>query len=1082
MPRLDRTADDGASALSAAQQRQWIADRAVTEPPDHVVLRWRVRGSLDTTALRAALTALLERHPALRTRLSPDGAVPQPTISADPSSELAFVGATDATGRPDAVAAETVRPFDLSAGPLVRAVVSESADVTALTLVVPRIVCDPHSAGVLQTDLADLYRAALTGSPAPREPAGRLPARRYAPEELDAQRAFWRDRLADLPPFVDLPADRPRPAVHTQRTRTVLFDVPLRLVHRPGDTEPSRTAAFTAFGAALAALLIRYSRSGDIVFATQTPGAREPGADGVVGCLAPLLPLRIDGRGDPSFRTLTEMVREAARTAVAHSAVPFQHLVADLATDREPSRHPIAQVVLDVRPYAQPDAAQPDAVQSGAVQPHAAQPDAAQPDAVQPHAAQSDAAQAHAAQPDPDRGLWPELAASARSPFDLTVTVARAGDAYHVGFAGTADLFSADALERAAGHFRRLLTDGLTHGDRPLSRLTMIGRDERHLVVEAGNRPEPVPGATILDLFSEQVSARGDATALWSPPHHSSYGELDCLAEELADHLVRLGIRPDDRVAVLLPRAPQQVVALLAILKAGGAYVPLDPAHPPERLDFVLRDSAARLVLTDGELSGRLPGAVQRLHVDAPLPVPAAQRPSRRPGVAPDNLAYLIYTSGSTGVPKGVAVTHRCVVRLVRGLDRIGLCPSDTLLMLAPTAFDASTFEVWGALCNGARLAVHPPGQVGPRELAVELERLGVTVLWLTAQLANMVADVQPEALRPLRTLVVGGEALSVPHLRALLDAHPGLSVVNGYGPTETTTFATTYPVVADQLDEAAGVPIGHPIGGTRCYIVDGAGRPAPVGVLGELLVGGAGVARGYLGRPGLTAERFVPDPFGPPGGRLYRTGDLARRRADGAIEFAGRIDDQVKLRGFRIEPGEVRTVLAGHPAVRDAFVAVRGTGLAAGLVAYVVPHAEGDTPDAALRAYLRERLPEPLIPGRFVFLDRLPLTVNGKVDRRALPDPLPGRPGAGRLRAPASPWEKAVADVWASVLGRSPGAADEDFFALGGTSLDLLKVAAELAEGHGTVVPLRTLFRLRTVAELAAALEAGAVSASDRR
>ncbi|MFI5823353.1 amino acid adenylation domain-containing protein [Streptomyces rishiriensis] len=1046
MPRRDRTAHDGVHTLSAAQQRQWVADQLVTDPPDHVVLRWRIHGPLDTTALRSAMTALVERHPALRTRLTANEAVPRRTTSADPAYDLSLPPGPAAGVPRGAVDAVLRQAFDLTAGPLVRAVVSTSDGDTTLTLAVPRLVCDPHSAGVLQSDLAALYRTALSGAPLPGTPARRLPEQRSTPDQREARLDFWRRRLAQLPPSAELPADKPRPTVHSQRARSVLLDVPYELVHRPGDEESTETAAFTAFGAALAAFLIRYGSSRDIVFATQTPGARPPGGEEVVGCLADLLPLRIDGSDDPSLRTLAERVREAASSAVEHSAVPFQQLVAHLAPDRDPSRHPLVQVALDVRPHARHSAAAPDSATAVGL-------------------------------------LRPELVASPRSPFDLSVTVLCTGDAYTVGFACNADLFTADAQERMAGHFQRLLTGGLTHRDRPVSRLAMLGPAEWHAVVGAADRTQPSRPATLLDLFEEQVAAAGDATALWNPPYRRSFAELEAASDELADHLVGLGIRPDDRVAILLPRGPEQVVAMLAVLKAGGAYVPLDPAHPLDRIGFVLRDSECRLVLTDEELSGRLPAGVERLHVDAPLPAPAGPA-VRRPAVSPDNLAYVIYTSGSTGVPKGVAVTHRCVVRLVRGLDQVDVRPTDTLLMLAPTVFDASTFEVWGALCNGARLALYPPGPVGPRELAGELERLGVTVLWLTAQLANLVADVHPQALRPLRTLVVGGEALSVPHLRVLLDAHPGLSIVNGYGPTETTTFATTHPVVAEQLDEATGVPIGRPIGDTRCYVVDAAGHPVPVGVPGELLVGGAGVARGYLRRPGLTADRFVPDPFGPPGGRLYRTGDLAHRRADGSIAFVGRIDDQVKLRGFRIEPGEVRAVLAGHSTVRDAFVTVRGDGLAAGLVAYVVPVNRGEAADAALRDHLRERLPEPLIPGRFVFLDHLPLTPNGKVDRRALPDPLPGHraTGTGRCRAPGSPWEKTVAEVWSTVLGLSPDDTGKDFFALGGTSLDLLRVAAELAPRYCAPVPPEILFRLRTVAELAAALEAGAVSASDRR
>ncbi|WP_167532781.1 non-ribosomal peptide synthetase [Streptomyces alboniger] len=1063
MSRPDSTVHGGAMPLSSAQQRQLVADRYLLDPPDHVVLGWHVDGPLDLTALRSAVAALVARHPALRTRLSAHEGIPTQSVSEDTDFELTVLPQLPCTGGEGAVDAATARPFDLVRGPLVRAVVCGQGDDTGLSVAVPRIVCDHHSAGILSAELPALYRAVLADEPLPgpqdppRTAAGATP-RRGRP---DTGLAYWRARLADLPSGTELPVDLPRPPVHTQRCRTVFLDVPVDAVHRLVGQGGSQEAVFAVFGAALTALLARYSRSRDIVFATETPAARAPEDRGVAGCLSPLLPLRVDASDDPSLRDLVGRVDEAARSASEQAHVPFQALVAELAPNREASRHPLAQVVLDVRPVIPERERRAHSRPDGGAR--------------------------------PARGLRPRLVAPSRSPFDVAVTVARSGsgDAYTIGFSCNAGLFGADAADRMAGHFRRLLTDGLAHPDRPLSRLDLLGREERNATVVTPNRTAPAPVATVLDLFDRQVATVGANTALWSPPRHHTYAELDAVAQALAARLVEFGIRPDDRVALLLPRGPEQVIAMLAVLKAGGAYVPLDSAHPRERIEFVLRDSGARLLLTTRGLSTTAPEGIERLYVDEPPPEPppgpAGHHP--RPGVAvsPDNLAYIIYTSGSTGVPKGVAVTHRCVVRLVCGLDTVDVRPSDTLLMLAPTAFDASTFEVWGALCKGARLAVHPPGPVGPRELGAELRRLGVTVLWLTAQLANLVADASPAALVPLRTLVVGGEALSVPHLRALLRAAPGLRIVNGYGPTETTTFATTHPVAADRLDEATGVPIGRPLGGTRCYIVDDTGQPVPVGVHGELLVGGDGVARGYLGRPALTAERFVPDPFGPPGGRLYRTGDLARRRTDGVIEFAGRMDDQVKLRGFRIEPGEVRAVLAAHPAVRDAFVTVSGSGLAAQLIAYVVPEGgqgTGDADTAALRAYLRRRLPEPLVPARFVPLGELPLTANGKVDRRALPDPLPARraPAAPGGRAPGSPWEKTVGDIWTTVLGRAPAHVGEDFFAVGGTSLDLVRMAAEFAERYDTTVPLPTLLRLRTVAELADALASADVSASDHR
>ncbi len=1060
--------------LSSAQQRQLVADRTLLDPPDHVVLGWHVDGPLDLTALRAAVAALVARYPALRTRMSAHEAIPTQSVSDATDFELTVLPQLPCTEPEEAVAAATARPFDLVRGPLVRVVVCGQGDDTELSVAVPRIVCDHHSAGLLSAELPALYRAVLADEPLPspqappRSTTGAAPRRGRA----DAGLAYWRARLADLPSGAELPVDLPRPPVHTQRCRTVFVDVPGDAVRRLVGQGGVQEAVFAVFGAALTALLARYSRSRDIVFATETPAARAPEDRGVVGCLSPLLPLRVDASDDPSLRDLIGRVGEAARSASEQAHVPFQALVAELAPERGASRHPLAQVALEARPV----------LPEGETLAHSRSDGGARPAG----------------------DLRPRLVAPSRSPFDVAVTVAvtgsgsrsGSGDAYPytytIAFSCNAGLFGADAADRMAGHFRRLLTDGLAHPDRPLSRLDLLGREEYDATVVTPNRTAPTPVATVLDLFDRQVATVGAHTALWSPPRQHTYAELDTVAQVLADRLVEFGIRLDDRVALLLPRGPEQVIAMLAVLKAGGAYVPLDSAHPRERIEFVLRDSGARLLLTTRGLSTTAPEGIERLYVDEPPPEPLSEPPPGpaghlpRPGVAvsPDNLAYIIYTSGSTGVPKGVAVTHRCVVRLVCGLDTVDVRPSDTLLMLAPTAFDASTFEVWGALCKGARLAIHPPGPVGPRELGAELRRLKVTVLWLTAQLANLVADASPTALVSLRTLVVGGEALSVPHLRTLLRAAPGLRIVNGYGPTETTTFATTHPVAADRLDEATGVPIGRPLGGTRCYIVDDTGQPVPVGVHGELLVGGDGVARGYLGRPALTAERFVPDPFGPPGGRLYRTGDLARRRGDGVIEFAGRIDDQVKLRGFRIEPGEVRAALAAHPAVRDAFVTVSGSGLAAQLVAYVVAECGegmGDADPAALRAYLRLRLPEPLIPARFVPLGELPLTANGKVDRRALPDPLPPRRAPGG-RALESPWEKTIGGIWTTVLGRAPAHVGEDFFALGGTSLDLLRVAAEFAERHGTTVPLPTLLRLRTVAELADALASADVSASDRR
>jgi amino acid adenylation domain-containing protein len=642
-----------------------------------------------------------------------------------------------------------------------------------------------------------------------------------------------------------------------------------------------------------------------------------------------------------------------------------------------------------------------------------------------------------------------------------------------------ADLFTAEAGERLAGHLHALLTAALADPDRPLSRLSLLTAAERDTVLGPG--PGAPPRETVVDLFARQVAARPHATALSAPPVEHRYAELDAETNQLARYLLRRGVRRDEPVAVFLPRGPELIMAMLAILKAGGAYLALDPAHPDQRIRAILTDSGARLALTGRRLAPRLPEALDRLLLDAAPAELTAERTDAPDIVpAPDDLAYISYTSGSTGTPKGVAVTHRNVARLVTGLDDALIGPGDTMLALAPAAFDASTFEVWNALCRGARLAIHPDGPVGPRELGAEVNRLGVTTLWLTAQLGNMVADLHPRALAGVRLLVTGGEALSGAHLRKLFAAVPGLRIVNGYGPTETTTFATTHPVDPARLGSGS-VPIGRPVGGTRCHLVGPDDEPVPLGVVGELLVSGFGVARGYLGRPGQTARVFTPDPYGPPGSRLYRTGDLARRHADGTLEFVGRVDDQVKVRGFRIEPGEVRALLLAHPDVRDAFVQARGEGVRAALVAYVVGTAE----PAAVRAYLMQRLPAALVPATFVAMDRLPMTPNGKVDHRALPEPAAARPAEGHDAPPEERWERIVADVWAEVLGQRPASTADDFFALGGTSYGLLRVADAFAERYGVVVELPELFLSSGLGATAAALRAAAptaVTASDHR
>ncbi|PYQ55777.1 MAG: non-ribosomal peptide synthetase, partial [Acidobacteria bacterium] len=614
---------------------------------------------------------------------------------------------------------------------------------------------------------------------------------------------------------------------------------------------------------------------------------------------------------------------------------------------------------------------------------------------------------------------------------------------------------------RRAERFLLLAAAAVADPDRRLSDLPVLSAAERHQAAAEWNDTTPaVPAgqsaATIPGLFAEQAARAPAAVAVVCGDETLTYAELDRRAREVAGRLLRAGVAPESRIAVPAERSLDLIPRLLGILQAGCAYLPIDPDLPDERRRFLLEDAGAVLL-------------------DAVPEVPGAPT---HPEVSPGQLAYVMYTSGSTGAPKGVAVTHRNVVRLVRGARWAGMGPEETFLQLGNLAFDASTLEIWAPLLNGGRLVLFPGRRPGLDEIAEAIAHHRVTALWLTAGLFHQMAGERLEGLRPLRQLLAGGDVLSPAHVRRALEGLPGCTIVNGYGPTENTTFTACFPM-RDAAGWDAAVPLGRPIQGTTVHVVDPFLRPVPVGVWGELLAGGEGVARGYLGRPDLTAERFVPDPWRE-GSRLYRTGDLVRWRPDGLLEFLGRADRQVKVRGFRIEPGEVEAALLAHPQVHDAVVvarSVRSDGSDRSLVAYVVG-ASLDAPD--LRAFLHDRLPEAMIPSFFVPMAALPLTANGKVDRRALPDPRPVAETAGAA-LPRNPTEERLAAIWRAVLRLERVGVHDNFFQLGGDSILSIQIVAR-ARREGFLLTPRQIFEHQTVAELAAvaAVEEGLESTAE--
>jgi surfactin family lipopeptide synthetase C len=645
--------------------------------------------------------------------------------------------------------------------------------------------------------------------------------------------------------------------------------------------------------------------------------------------------------------------------------------------------------------------------------------------------------------------------------------------------------FTQDTVRRILGHLQTILQNIPGNLDKCVAEIPMLTEPERHqLLVEWNATQVDYPrDKCIHELFEEQVERTPDAVALVFEDQRLTYRELNSRSNQLAHYLTKLGVGPEVLVGICVERSLEMVVGLLGILKAGGAYVPLDPAYPKERLAFMVEDTRIAVLLTQRGMIPVIPACTPKmLCLDADWEAVAGENDQNLPAQSTaESLAYVMYTSGSTGTPKGVEVLHRGVVRLVLNTNYARLDGKETFLQLAPISFDASTLEIWGALLNGATCIVFSAEVPSTDKLADVIRRHSVSTLWLTASLFNAVIDEDPQALRGISQLLIGGEQLSAPHVRCAQEALPGTQIINGYGPTENTTFTCCYSIPQGLARDATTIPIGRPIANTDVYILDKHLQLVPVGVPGQLYTGGDGLARGYLNRPDLTNEMFIPHPFSTePGARLYKTGDLARWRADGNIEFLGRIDHQVKIRGFRIELGEIESVLGRHEAVREVVVMARedipGDKR---LVAYIIPEGEQTPSVSVLRQYLKEKLPEYMMPNVFVMLEKFPLTPNGKVDRRALPAPEHTRPELEETYvAPRTPVEQSLAEIWANVLGVERVGVNDNFFELGGHSLLAVQLFVRIRKWAGIDLPLATLLKSPTVQGLAEILDPSCATA----
>jgi amino acid adenylation domain-containing protein/thioester reductase-like protein len=1065
----DRTRKPHAEVpMSFGQQRLWFLDRLEPgNPAYHLSAAVRLAGDLDRPLLQWCVDAIVARHEALRTSFPvtdgrPAAVVAPPARVEIPVTDLSGLPPAEREPRVRALAQEHYRrPFDLGRGPLYRFHLLRLSDREHVALItLHHVVADGWSIGVFLRELGRLYAA---GTPGRRETLPPLPVQ-YADYALwqqawlagdlhSRQLAYWTDRLADAAQVLELPTDRPRPPLLSARgaTRTRSLSPDLSAAIRRFSQQEGVTPFMTLL-AAFQAVLARHAGQDDLLVGTPVANRNRVELEGLVGFFVNTLVLRGDLRGDPTFRELLARTRDDALGAFAHQDLPFEHLVDALKPRRDPSRTPLFQVMF---------------------------------------AYETVPAVLHL----PGLHLEPVPVDRGTAMFDLTLTVTDDGGELVASAEYNADLYDAVTIARLLRHYETLLARLTVEPDRRVTEVPLADDSERRLVLEDWNNTavEYPQDCTIHGLIAEQAARTPDAVAVVDAGRTLTYAELNAQADRLAEHLAATGVRSGAIVGLCVERSAEMTVGLLGILKAGAAYLPLDPNYPAERLRFLLADAGARVLLTQSRLRPKLPafrGTV--VSVDTINGEPAghaAKLASSAAGVgnssgaaapgSPDDVAYVIYTSGSTGTPKGVLITHRNLVNLCAGVRRmLDLTPADRVLQFTSLSFDVAAEEIFPAWVTGSAVVLRPVGPVPTgSELMrlVEQHRLTVlelpTAYWheLTAELA---ADPRPLPAT-LRVVIVGGEtARSDAAARWHRITRGRIAWVNAYGPTETTVTSVAFAPALGTATPTGDVPIGRPLANVRAYVLDAARQPQPVGVPGELFLGGDGVAHGYLNRPELTAERFVPDPFH--GGRIYKTGDRARWRADGQLEFLGRIDDQVKVRGFRIEPGEVEAVLARYPGLRQAAVVARPDESGQlQLVAYVVPTAEIESRRTELTAFVRRSLPEYMLPATWVIMPEMPLTAGGKIDRRALPPPPVYRPTREYV-APRTPTERQVAAVWAGLFNVERVGVDDDFFDLGGHSLLAVQLAAGLSRTLGREVSVRSILFYPTVAALAKLFDNG--------
>ena len=1044
--------------ISYSQQRLWFLHQL--DPDAHaynIPAAFRLTGPVNAATLEKSVQEVVRRHEILRTTFSLLDGEPMQIVAAAGLAGMSVVdlGSLPETEREDElrrrVAEETKRCFDLEKGPLFQvSLLLIDHEESVLIINMHHIISDGWSMPIFFRELAISYEAfAKNKSPVLPE----LPIQyadyaiwqreRLRGDFLEEQVSYWKKQLEGISGVLNLPTDRPRPSRQSFRGSSQSLEFSRELTDRlKALSKKQGVTLFMTLLAAFQTLLYRYTGQEDIVVGSPIANRTRTEVEGLIGFFVNTLVLRANFAGNPTFREVLGQVRNTALDAYEHQDLPFEKLVEELQPTRSLSYSPLFQVMFILQN------APGTSIELQGL------------------------------------SVSPIRTGTETAKFDLTLSMHEQAEGLKASLHYNTDLFDDVTITRLLGYFVTLLEGIVKEPTLCVSDVPILTEAEKQqLLVEWNDTKRDYPkDKCIHQLFEAQVEKTPNAAAVVFENQQLTYADLNRRANQLAHRLQKLGVGPETLVGICMERSLDMIVGLLGILKAGGAYVPLDPDYPKGRLEFMLEDAKVCIVLTDASSRSSLPPTnVPVICLDGHWEAVAKESQVNPTGQSTaDGLAYVIYTSGSTGVPKGVKVRHRGVVRLLFGIDYVQLGSAQTILHLAPISFDAATFEVWGALLHGGKSVLFSGKVPGAGELGAILKKHHVNTLWLPAALFNTVINEASQGLSGVRQLLIGGEALSVSHVKKALSLLPNTEIINGYGPTESTTFTCCYSIPRQLNENLSSVPIGRPIGNTQVHILDPQLNPVPIGVAGELYIGGAGLGRGYLNRPELTAEKFVANPFSiTEGERLYKSGDLARYLPDGNIEFLGRIDQQVKIRGYRIELGEIEVVLGQHPAVKECVVLVREDSSAdRQLVAYVVSTLGSDPSARELRSYLQQKIPQYMVPSAFVFLDTIPLTPNGKIDSKRLvahgkPEPILN----DSYVPPQNFTENTIKKIWQSALGIEKIGIHDNFFDLGGHSLLSIKVLSQLSEFYKLDLKPRWLFESPTIAQLAERIRNGNIS-----